>query len=103
MGDYTVAAHRERGKPAPAVRQLHHGEGWWPLRSIAQIDAFLAGSPAVGAWHRGELVGFARAVIDTHLRAYIEDAVVDRAHRRRGVTTKMPDRLMVELGSTHLV
>ena len=51
---------------------------------------------------RGGLVG-ARAVIDTHLRAYIEDVVVDRAHRRRGVATEMLERLLVELGATHLV
>ena len=59
--------------------------------------------PAVGAWHAGELVGFARAVIDTNLRAYIEDVVVDRTHRRRGVATAILERLLSELSATHLV
>ncbi len=103
MGGYTVATHRERAIPAVAVRRLYEGEGWWPSRSVAEIDAVLAGAPAVGAWHNWELVGFARAVIDTHLRAYIEDVVVDRAHRRRGVATGMLERVLVELGATHLV
>ena len=103
MGNYAVAAHHERAIPAGAVRRLYDGEGWWPSRSVAEIDAVLAASPAVGAWHAGELVGFARAVIDTHLRAYLEDVVVDRAHRRHGVATEMLERLLIELGATHLV
>ena len=70
---------------------------------MAEIDAVLAASPAVGAWHAGKLVGFARAVIDTNLRAYLEDVVVDRAHRRRGVATAILERLLSELGTTHLV
>ena len=89
--------------PAVAVRRLYDGEGWWPSRSVAEINAVLAASPAVGAWHAGELVGFARAVIDTNLRAYLEDVVVDRAHRRRGVATAILERLLSELGATHLV
>ena len=103
MGDYAVVGHQERAIPAVAVRRLYDGEGWWPSRTVAEIEAVLAASPAVGAWHAGELVGFARAVIDTHLRAYVEDVVVDRAHRRRGVATEMLARLLSELSATHLV
>ncbi len=103
LGNYAVAAHHERAIPAVEVRRLYDGEGWWPSRSVAEIDAVLAASPAVGAWHAGKLVGFARAVIDTHLRAYVEDVVVDRAHRRQGVATQMLERLLIELGATHLV
>ena len=100
MGDYAVVGHHERAIPAVAVRRLYDGEGWWPSRSVAEIDAVLSASPAVGAWHAGELVGFARSVIDTNLRAYLEDVVVDRAHRRRGVATAILELLLSELGGT---
>lgn len=104
MRDYTVAAHRERAiLPAAAVRRLYDGEGWWPARSAADIGAVLAAAPAVGAWRGDELVGFARAVLDTELRAYVEDVVVAPAHRRCGVATEMVERLLVELGATQLV
>ena len=103
MGDYAVVGHHKRAIPAVAVRRLYDGEGWCPSRSVVQIEAVLAASPAVGAWHAGELVGFARAVVDTNLRAYVEDVVVDRAHRRRGVATAILERLLSELGATHLV
>ena len=45
----------------------------------------LQASPAVGAWHGQELIGFARAVTDGILRAYVEDVIVAPGWRGRGV------------------
>jgi hypothetical protein len=44
-------------------------------RTAGQVSAVLRASPAVGAWHGQDLVGFARAVTDGILRAYVEDVV----------------------------
>ena len=99
----TVCTHREREIPAAAVRRLYDFEDWWPQRGVAEIGAVLAAAPAVGAWHAGELVGFARAVVDTHLRAYLEDVIVHPEHRRRGVATAVLERLLAELRTCHLV
>ena len=57
----------------------------------------------MGVWYEDEFVGFARAVVDTHLRAYIEDVVVHPKHRRSGVATAVLGRLIGELRESHLV
>ena len=100
---YSVHTHRERTIPAAEVRRLYGLEGWWPKRSDAEIAAVLSGAPAVGAWHGDRLVGFARSVVDTHLRAYIEDVVVHPEHRRSGLATAVLARLIGELRESHLV
>lgn len=90
--------------PTPSARSrqigvlaLYRTAGWWPERTAAQLSAVLRGSPAaVGAWHGmawhgGQLIGFARAVTDGVLRAYVEDVIVAPGHSGGGVE-QAPDR-----------
>ncbi len=88
MISVTIEAHTERPISPEAVRHLYTTVRWWPERSIATIAAILDTSIAVGAWSGDELVGFARAVTDSHVRAYIEDVAVLPAYRRNGVGEK---------------
>jgi ribosomal protein S18 acetylase RimI-like enzyme len=62
-----------------------------------QVDDALLVSPAVGAWSNDELVGFARAVSDGTLRAYIEDVVVSPRSRGAGIGTALVDHLLAHL------
>jgi ribosomal protein S18 acetylase RimI-like enzyme len=98
--DMEFALNTERPISAQAVRRLYDHVGWWPDRSLADIDHVLAEGCSVGAWHGSELVGFARAVSDGKFHAYIEDVVVHEHYRRRDVCTMMLSRLLNEL--THI-
>src|ERR1022692_191973 len=51
-------------------------------------------SPAVGAWHEDEILGFARAVTDGVLRAYVEDVVVAADRRNAGIGQALLDCLI---------
>ncbi|MBC3192396.1 GNAT family N-acetyltransferase [Pseudonocardia sp. C8] len=93
-----VLTHAERPIPAQAVRALYRAPGWWPDRTDHQIGrALVGGGPAVGAWHDDELVGFARAVSDGVLRAYVEDVVVTPRLRGAGIGTALVHRLLEQL------
>jgi ribosomal protein S18 acetylase RimI-like enzyme len=80
-----VVPNGEREIPAEGVLELYRAEGWWPERTAEQVRAVLRASPAVGAWHGQDLIGFARAVTDGILRAYVEDVIVSPDWRRMGV------------------
>jgi ribosomal protein S18 acetylase RimI-like enzyme len=106
MGDaaaVAVLSHAERAIPADQVLALYQAVAWWPERTTAQLSAVLRGSPAVGAWQGGQLIGFARAVTDGVLRAYVEDVIVAPAHRGRGVGQALLSRLIEGLGSIPVV
>jgi GNAT superfamily N-acetyltransferase len=89
-----VAAHDVRAIPADGVIALYQSAGWWPQRTAGQVSAVLGSSPAVGAWHEDELVGFARAVTDGVLRAYVEDVVVAADRRNAGIGQALLDCLI---------
>ena len=48
-------------------------------------------------------MGFACAVTDGRLRAYIEDVAVHPDHRRAGIATALLDRLLAALGPIETV
>jgi len=98
-----IHTHRARPIPAEAVQRLYDHAGWWPDRSVEDIARVLATGPAVGAWAVADVVGFARAVADGPLRAYIEDVVVQAAYRRRGVGALLVERLLRELAPVETV
>jgi ribosomal protein S18 acetylase RimI-like enzyme len=73
----------ERVIPAADVLRLYSTAGWWPRRTASEVEGVLAEGSAVGAWDGGHLIGFARCLSDGRFRAYIEDVIVDPAHRNR--------------------
>ena len=101
--EVAVLSHAERAIPADQVLALYRSAQWWPERTPDQVDHVLRAFPAVGAWHRGQLVGFARAVTDGVLRAYIEDVIVVPSHRGSRIGQAVLDRLISELGAIPVV
>jgi ribosomal protein S18 acetylase RimI-like enzyme len=92
-----VVPNGDREIPAEGVLKLYRAEGWWPERTAEQVRAVLRAAPAVGAWHGQELIGFARAVTDGILRAYVEDVIVSPDWRRMGIGQALLASLMEQL------
>jgi ribosomal protein S18 acetylase RimI-like enzyme len=93
----TVAPHTARPIPADGVLALFRAQGWWPERRAEQMSAVIADAPAVGAWHGDELVGFARAVTDQVLRAYVEDVIVSPRLQGCGIGRALMNCLLEQL------
>ena len=92
-----VSLHSERTIPADKLKQLYDSEPWWPERSEPELRAMLDRYPAAGAWDDDKLIGFARSVTDKRFRAYIEDVLVLKGYRKRGIGTQIMDLLMASL------
>ncbi len=98
-----VVPHAARPISADAVLALYRAQGWWPERGAEQVNAVLADGPAVGAWDGDELAGFARAVTDGVLRAYVEDVIVASRLRGSGVGHALVNCLLEQLRPVPLV
>jgi GNAT superfamily N-acetyltransferase len=98
-----VVSHGQREIPAEGVLQLYRTAGWWPERTADQVRAVLRASPAVGAWHGQELIGFARAVSDGILRAYVEDVIVSPGWRGTGAGRALLAGLVEQLRTVPVV
>jgi GNAT superfamily N-acetyltransferase len=70
-----------------AVHAYIAGESYWGRgRTLALTERAIAGSSrVVGLYHQGRQVGFARAVTDGAIVAYLADVYVLREHRGRGL------------------
>ncbi|HEY3953360.1 MAG TPA: GNAT family N-acetyltransferase [Streptosporangiaceae bacterium] len=101
--DTAVVSHGQREIPAEGVLVLYEAVGWWPERTAEQVRAVLGVAPAVGAWHGQDLIGFARAVTDGVLRAYVEDVVVAPDWRGMGIGQALIAGLMEQLGPVPVV
>jgi GNAT superfamily N-acetyltransferase len=101
--DTAVVPHGQREIPAEGVLELYQAAGWWPERTAEQVRAVLRASPAMGAWHGQDLIGFARAVTDGILRAYVEDVVVSPNWRGMGVGHALLAGLIGQLGPVPIV
>jgi GNAT superfamily N-acetyltransferase len=85
------------------VLRLFAEVGWWPDRTAGDVAAVLGSGPAVGAWDGDQLVGFARAISDGRVRAYIEDVVVAGSHRQAGLGRALIETLNAELAGLDVV
>jgi ribosomal protein S18 acetylase RimI-like enzyme len=59
--------------------------------------------PSVGAWADSVLVGFARAITDGRLHAYVDDVMVAPEWRNRGIAVRLVDGLLDALGDVPVV
>jgi GNAT superfamily N-acetyltransferase len=98
-----VIPQASRPIPTDQVLALYRAEGWWPERSADQVDKVLDAAPAVGAWRGDRLVGFARAVSDGVLRAYIEDVLVAPDVRGIGVGHALVSAILDQLRHVDVV
>jgi GNAT superfamily N-acetyltransferase len=68
---------------------------WASDRPAGAIRATIAGSRrVVGLYHRGEQVGYCRAVSDGVTMAYLADVYVLPAHRERGLGTALVEEMI---------
>ena len=103
MEGIAIEVHRDRPIAGAALRALFASAGWERPAGEGALEAVLGTGPAVGAWSGDQLVGFARAVTDGRLRAYVEDVAVHERYRRRGVATAVMRRLLDELDEIAIV
>ncbi|TDE09316.1 GNAT family N-acetyltransferase [Jiangella asiatica] len=93
MQTLSIESHEERPIVPGMVIALFRNEDWWPHRTAADMAAVLRTSPAVAAWQDDTVVGFARAVTDGRLRAYVEDVIVHPEVRGRGIGASLVRKL----------
>jgi len=79
-----------------AVERLLRGTYWAVNRPRSVIEQSIARSLVLGAYWRGALVGYARAVTDGCTFAWICDVVIDETHRGTGL-----GKALVEMLITH--
>jgi GNAT superfamily N-acetyltransferase len=66
---------------------------WSPGIPLSTVQRAIDNSVCVGAYLSGEQVGFARMVTDRATFAYLADVYVVEAHRGRGLSVLMLERL----------
>jgi GNAT superfamily N-acetyltransferase len=71
---------------------------WAANRSLNAIRTLLANTTVcLCVWDGATLIGFGRAVTDDIFRAWIEDVVVDEAHRGQGIGAEIMRHLLERL------
>jgi N-acetylglutamate synthase-like GNAT family acetyltransferase len=96
-------SYKVRQIKAVELVKLYKGEGWWEERKEKDIEEMLKQGDSVGAWNKGELIGFARAVSDGKFRAYIEDVVIHKDYQNSGTGTKLMAQLVDELSHIDII
>ncbi|MGR3764544.1 GNAT family N-acetyltransferase [Rossellomorea sp. NS-SX7] len=93
----------ERPINASELMKLYREAGWWEERSKQDIQKVIDQGDSVGAWSKGVLIGFARAVSDGEFRAYIEDVVIHKEFQKSGTGTKLVSTLLDELSHIDVI
>lgn len=93
MLDYSF----ERTPQFEDLQPLMNQTSWMGDRGPAGVVRMLQASVVLSVWSGNRLVGFGRAITDHVYRAFIEDIVVDEAHRHKGVGSEIMSRLIEHL------
>jgi ribosomal protein S18 acetylase RimI-like enzyme len=99
----TVLSTTWRPMTAASLYELHRALGWLPKRTEEDYAFVLRTCPAVGAWSDAALVGFARAISDGRLHAYVDDVMVDPDWRRQGIAVRLVDTLVDALEGVPMI
>ena len=100
---FSVALNADKEITAEKLMALYASEPWWPERCQEDIEYILQNYISVGAWEGGRLVGFARVVSDGKFRAYIEDVLVLKDYRSRGIGKLLMSEILVSVKDIHVV
>jgi GNAT superfamily N-acetyltransferase len=87
-----------RDYPAEPILRLYEAGGWWRGHyDPSHIGPMVRGSYALAVAvdpETGETVGMGRAISDGASDAYIQDVIVEPAHRGRGIGRRIVDALL---------
>ena len=86
------------------LQSLFQQADWARRRTPLDIQQMLDQSQlTLGVWDDDRLIGFARVVTDDLYRAWIEDIVVDHTYRKRGIASRILEKLLKRLQHIELV
>ncbi|TJY42733.1 GNAT family N-acetyltransferase [Cohnella pontilimi] len=89
FGDYEISDDKKR-LDLDAVHAMLNRSYWANNRTRETIERSVANSRCYGVYDRqGRQVAFARAITDAATAYYLCDVIVDEAHRRSGIGTKL--------------
>jgi GNAT superfamily N-acetyltransferase len=98
-----LVLHRKR-RIAPAdLRALYDRAGRARPADDVDLARVLNAGPTVGAWDGERLIGFARALSDGQLVAYIEEVLIDKQYRELGLGQALIATLLAELAGVAVV
>ena len=99
----SVILHRQRRITPQALLVLYERAGRAQPAADINLGKLLDAGPAVGAWDGERLIGFARALSDGQLVAYIEEVVIDPQYREQGLGQVLVGALLAELAGVAVV
>jgi len=84
---YNIKTHKEKPIDASAIKIIYDSEKWWPERNIDDINRMLVKNNdcVYGLWDNNNLIGFCRFVSDNFFRGYIEDFIIIKEYRSKGI------------------
>ena len=86
--------------------RLYKDAGWWKKeydKDTTFLKALVPNSACfVGAFHKNSMVGMGRALSDLSSDAYIQDVVVLKLFRGKGIGSKIIKKLVVFLQQHHV-
>ncbi|MBI9092150.1 MAG: GNAT family N-acetyltransferase [Desulfobacterium sp.] len=90
----------DRANPLEIIA-LYKDAGWWKReydKDIGFLDTLVENSACfAGAFHKDTLVGMGRAISDTVSDAYIQDVVVLKPFRKKGIGQQLVQRIIQHL------
>lgn len=98
-----VALHRQRRIAPNTLLALYERSGRARPATDVDLAKLLDAGPAVGAWDGERLIGFARALSDGQLVAYVEEVVIDQHYREQGLGQALVGALLAELAGVAVV
>ena len=85
-------------KPSPTDYLALVAETGWTLPTLPMAEAALAASLyAVIAKHNGKTIGMVRAVGDGVMKVYIQDMIVSRSYRGKGIGQRLMRAILADL------
>lgn len=93
----------DRADPLEIIA-LYQDAGWWKSeydKDLVFLDTLVKNSACfAGAFHKGTMVGMGRAISDTVSDAYVQDVVVLKPFRKKGIGQQLVRRIIRHLQKT---
>ncbi|MBB5515197.1 ribosomal protein S18 acetylase RimI-like enzyme [Rubricella aquisinus] len=84
----------DRRPSAAEAASLRSVTGWGAVDEAALARSLAASPHCLSAWDGARLIGMVRTVGDGVMYLYVQDLIVDPAHRGQGIAEALMERLM---------